>query len=149
MVGEWAWLFGLKPASGKWGERISFLYIYLLVVGLMTPSVLNIIAGLYAAEARTTTALQVIILRNTIPWIIAVFTLLLVATPWKAWLLRLTFGDITYLSPSPFDRRVLALSRYLEMAAPSPLPAPPLRILIAPMVRSSPAAALIPADLRR
>src|SRR5260370_4416576 len=119
-----------------------------LVVGLMTPSVLQIIAGLYAAEAKTTTALQVIILRNTLPWIIAVFTVLLVALPWKAWLLRLTFGDITYLSPSPFDRRVLALWRYLEMVAADPLVFLALLILTAPMLGSIWAAAALPATLR-
>src|SRR5258708_339594 len=148
MVGEWAWLFGLKPASGKWTERVSFLYIYVLVIGLMTPTVLQIIGGLYAAEAKTAPALQAIILRNTLPWIIAVFTVLLVALPWQAWLLPLTFGDITYLSPSPFDRRVLALWRYLEMVAAVPLFALPFLILIAPMFGSIWAADVIPAILR-
>lgn len=148
MVSEWAWLFGLKPATGKWTERISFVYIYILVVGLMTPTVVQIIGNLYAAEARTAPGLQLIILRQTIPWIIAVLTVVLVALPWKAWLLRLTFGDITYLSPSPFDRRILTLWRYLEMAAFVPLFALPFIIIIAPMFGSVWFTDVVPAILR-
>src|SRR5579871_3214602 len=74
MVSEWAWLFGLRPATGKWTERVSFLYIYVLVIGLMTPSIVQIIGNLYAAEGRTDPGLQLIILRQTMPWIIAVCT---------------------------------------------------------------------------
>src|SRR5436305_415927 len=144
VISEWAWLIGLKPSSGKWLERISFLYIYLLAIGLMTPSVLGVIGGLYVAEAKTSPALQVVILQVTIPWIVAVISLLLVIMPWKGWLLRLTFGDIAYLSASPFDRRVIALWRYLEMVVVVPLMIWLPLVLIAPMFGSIWAQDVIP-----
>jgi hypothetical protein len=148
LVSEWAWIFGLRPSSGKWTERVSFLYIYLLLIVFLTPSTLQTIGGLYAAEAQTTPALQVAILRTTIPWIIAIFSLLLIVIPWKAWMLRLTFGDITYLATSPFDRRVLALWRYLEMVVAIPLLALLPMILIAPMFGSIWASDVIESSVR-
>jgi len=145
---EWARIFGLVPSSGKWMERVSFVYIYVLIVALMTPPTLQGLAGLYAAEAQTAPALQATILQTTIPWIIAIISILLVINPWKAWLLRLTFGDITYLSPSPFDRRVLVLWRYLEMVLAVPLLALLPLILIAPMFGSIWASDVVPTVLR-
>ena len=141
-------MFGLRPSSGKWTERVSFLYIYFLLIVFLTPSTLQTIGGLYASEAKTAPALQVAILRTTIPWIIAVFSLLLIVIPWKAWLLRLTFGDITYLATSPFDRRVLALWRYLEMVVAIPLLALLPMILIAPMFGSIGASDVIATSVR-
>lgn len=148
MLGEVAWIFGLMPRSGKWTERISFFYIYLLIIGLATPTVVNILSGLYALEAKTAPGLQVVIIQRTLPMLMAIAGLLLVVMPWKAWLLRLTFGDISYLSPSPFDRRVLALWRYLEMVIVVPFVVALPLILTAPMFSSIWAADIIPAVLR-
>ncbi|MEP7287724.1 MAG: hypothetical protein ABI947_18375 [Chloroflexota bacterium] len=144
----WAWAFGLLPSSGKWGERISFVYIYLLAVGVMTPAILQLIGGLYLLEAQTAEALQVRILWITIPWIVAIIGVIFMVLPWKAWMLRLTFGDMTYLSPSPFDRRVLAVWRYLEMVGTIPLLVLLPLVLIAPMFGSIWARDVIPAVLR-
>ncbi len=111
----WARAFGLLPASGKWGERITFVYIYVLIVALMVPAAASIINALYLLELKATPELQVATLYTTIPALIGVLSLFLIAFPWKAWMLRLTFGDITYLAASPFDRRVLALWRFIEV----------------------------------
>src|SRR5947208_2272537 len=148
VLGEWAYVFGLKPSSGKWIERISFVYIYVLIVGVSTPAALQVIGNLYATEARTSPALQTTILWTTIPWIVAIFSLLFTVNSWKAWMLRLTFGDISYLAPSPFDRRVLALWRYLEMVVAIPLLFFLLLVLVAPMFGSILAADVIPTILR-
>src|SRR5258706_3077902 len=105
---EWARAFGLVPSSGKWSERISFIYIYILSLGVLSPAILNTLAGIYAAEAKTDPALQIKILQTTIPAIVAVISVILIVMPWKAWMLRLTYGDMTYLAASPFDRVVLS-----------------------------------------
>ena len=145
---EWAWLVGLKPTSGKWSERVSFIYIYLLIIGLLTPSFVQTLGGLYAAEAGTSLTAQVNIIRNIIPSAIAVIGALLVLIPWNSWTLRLTFGDITYLSPSPFDQRVLAVWRYCEMLFLVPLLISVPIILVAPMFGSIWARDVIPTVLR-
>src|SRR5438067_169659 len=88
VLGEWAYVFGLKPSSGKWMERISFVYIYVLIVAVSSPAVLNVLGSLYGSEAKTAPALQAKILWNTIPWIVAFFSLLFIVNPWKAWMLR-------------------------------------------------------------
>ncbi len=136
VLGEWAYVFGLKPSSGKWMERISFVYIYVLIVAVSTPAVLQVLGSLYESESKTSAALQAAILQNTIPWLVAIFSVLLIVNPWKAWMLRLTFGDISYLASSPFDRRVLALWRYLEMVVAIPLLFLFPLILVAPMFGS-------------
>ncbi len=148
VVGEWAWVFGLKPSSGKWSERLTFLYIYILIIGILTPSALQTVAGLYAAEAQTAPGLQFLILQQTIPWMIAIIGLMLIVVPWKAWMLRLTFGDITYLAPSPIDRRVLALWRYLELVVVIPLLTLLPATLIAPIFGSVWAQDVIPTVAR-
>lgn len=145
---EWAWLVGLKPSSGKWSERVSFVYIYVLIIALLTPGMVQTLAGLYAAEAQTSLTLQVNILRAIIPSAIAVIGLLLVVVPWNSWALRLTFGDIAYLSPSPFDRRVLAMWRYLEMLLLAPLLIVLPMFLVAPMFGSIWARDVIPVVVR-
>lgn len=145
---EWAWLVGLKPSSGKWSERVSFIYIYALIIALMTPGFVNTLGSLYAAEAQTSWATQVNIIRNIIPSVIAVIGLLLVVVPWNSWTLRLTFGDITYLSPSPFDRRLLAVWRYVEMLLLVPLLIALPLILVVPMFGSIWARDVIPTVIR-
>jgi hypothetical protein len=111
----WARAFGLLPASGKWTERIAFVYIYLLIVGLMTPTLVNLLNGLYVLETKAFPSFRVSIITMIIPVFVALISFLLIVLPWRAWLLRLTFGDITYLASSPFDRRVLSLWRFVEM----------------------------------
>src|SRR5436309_2505748 len=78
LLGEVAWLIGLKPTSGKWRERITFAYMYILIIGLMTPSVLQVFKGLYALEDKTAPALEATILQTTLPGIVAVLSLLMV-----------------------------------------------------------------------
>src|SRR4051812_6358918 len=80
---EWARAFGLVPPSGKWSERVTFVYIYALSIVVMSPAILNTLAGLYAAEAKTDPALQLRILQTTIPAIVAVISVILIVNPWK------------------------------------------------------------------
>ena len=111
----WSRALGLLPASGKWQERITFAYIYLLIVALMTPTAVSLLNGLYVLESKSSPALVAIALQNSLPALIAVLSIALIVIPWRAWMLRMTFGDITYLAAAPFDRRLLAVWRYLEV----------------------------------
>jgi len=111
----WARAFGLLPNSGKWMERITFVYIYVISIALLTPTLLSLLNGLYVTETKVAPAARFQALNTTLPTIIAVASVLLIGLPWRAWMLRLTFGDMVYLAPSPFDRRVLVLWRFIEV----------------------------------
>ncbi len=111
----WARAFGLLPSSGKWTERIAFVYIYLLIIGLMSPTLVSLLNGIYVLETKAVPAFRVSLIYQTIPIFVALISFSLIVLPWRAWMLRLTFGDITYLASSPFDRRILAIWRFVEM----------------------------------
>ncbi len=144
----WARAFGLLPKSGKWAERITFVYIYVLIIALMTPAAASLLNGLYVIESKTAPALQASTLFTTLPALIGFLSVLLVALPWKAWMLRLTYGDMTYLAPSPFDRRVLAVWRYVEVVFAIILIMLIPFTLLAPVFGSILAVDVIPAILR-
>lgn len=144
----WLRAMGLMPASGKWTERITFVYIYVLVIGVMSPAIVGLLNGLYVLETKAAPDLTARTMYVTLPAIIAVLSVFLVAMPWRAWMLRLTFGDMTYLSPSPFDRRVLAVWRFIEVVIFITLITVFPFVLLAPLFGSILAADVIPVVIR-
>ncbi len=144
----WLRAMGLMPSSGKWMERITFVYIYVLIISVMTPAIVGLLNSLYVLESKAAPDVLARTMLTTLPAIIAVLSVFLLVMPWRAWMLRLTFGDMTYLSPSPFDRRVLTMWRFIEVVIFITLFTVFPFVFLAPLFGSILAASIIPAVLR-
>jgi hypothetical protein len=81
----------------------------------MTPTVLSLLNGLYVLERKAPPSAFIQAQTLILPTIIAIASLLLVVLPWRSWMLRLTFGDISYLTASPIDRTGLTIWRFIEV----------------------------------